>query len=365
MRNWTLAIVLLVAIAAGGAWLLLRSQAAAPSSPSETTEVPPAAFHVTSAQAVSATFAPHIEAFGTVEANPRALAAVAWPAELVVKRVLVVPGQTVAADEPLLEVALSPDAQLQVGLAKQDVHAAEKALAAVQSRFALNLATQQEKLMADAALATAEAKLARAMQATVPPNGLVRATAGGVVRLIAAVAGGIAPAGAPLVTLSRGDGLASDVLRADVGIEPREASALRGGESVELRAMDGDTSAWSGAVDLIQPTLDPISRLRRASVRFTASSAPAIGTPVRAVIALPGEAARIVIPRTAILPTASGDIAYVVAGGLARRRSIVTCGREDARVCVRTGVQVGEFVATSGVADLTDGARVLVLDAKP
>jgi RND family efflux transporter MFP subunit len=365
MRNWTLALVLLLVLGGGAAWLLLRPHAVGPQALAETAEVTPAALHVTLAVAASETFARHLDAFGTVEANPRAMAAVAWPAELIVKRVLVVPGQTVAADEPLLEVALSPDAQLQAGLAKQDVHAAEKALTAVQSRFALNLATQQEKLTADAALATAEAKLARALQATVPPNGFVRATAGGVVRMIAPVAGGIAPAGSPLVTISRGDALAKDVLRADIGVDPREAGALRGGESVELHAIDGDNGVWRGTIDLIQPTLDPISRLRRASVRFTAIPAPATGSPVRARIELPGDASNVVIPRTAVLPTAGGDVAYVIHDGLAERRSLVTCGREDVRVCIRVGVKAGEAVATSGVADLTDGARVLVLQAKP
>lgn len=355
-----------LALVASAVWLLTRqSQGPRPlTQANAAVQVTPSAMHVTLAEAVSQPFAPHIDAFGTIEANPRALSSVAWPAELIVQRVLVVPGQSVAAGQPLLEVALSPDSQLFAGLANQDVHAAEKALAAVQMRFGAHLATLQEKLSAEANLATTQTKLARALQAKVPSAGLVRATEAGTVRVIAAVAGGVAPAGSPLVTLTRGAAVGADLARAEVGVDPLEANTLQGGEAVSIRSTDGDMSVFTGQIDLIQPSIDTTSRLRRVSVRLTSSSVPAVGTPIRAHIVLPNRAG-LIIPRTALLPTADGNAVFVVSKGVASRRFVRLCGREGDTVCISSGIDAGDSIAISGVADLTDGASVIALQANP
>ena len=64
------------------------------------------------------------------------------------------------------------------------------------------------------------------------------------------------------------------------------------------------------------------------------------------------------IPSTAIIGSSLDPEVYVVENGTAKRKRIVTAGRDEGRVAVSEGLTPGETVITSGFISLTDGSPV-------
>ncbi len=83
-------------------------------------------------------------AYGSVVAQPGKTHTVSVAFETRVRHVLVAPGQFVHKNDPLIEIELSPSAQVQFQQAKNAAEAAQKELKQTQERFNLKLATNQE-----------------------------------------------------------------------------------------------------------------------------------------------------------------------------------------------------------------------------
>jgi hypothetical protein len=64
------------------------------------------------------------------------------------------------------------------------------------------------------------------------------------------------------------------------------------------------------------------------------------------------------IPSTAIIGSSLDPEVYVVENGIAKRKRIVTAGRDEGLVAVSQGLAPGAIVVTSGFISLADGAPV-------
>ena len=82
--------------------------------------------------------------YGSVVAQPGKTHTVSIAFETRVRHVLVAPGQFVHENDPLIEIELSPAAQVQFQQAKNAAEAARKELKQTQERFNLKLATNQD-----------------------------------------------------------------------------------------------------------------------------------------------------------------------------------------------------------------------------
>lgn len=138
-----------------------------------------------------------VHGFGVVAPKPSTTSSVSWPVELVVRKIFVVPGYAVASGAPLCEVQPSPDATLQMTLAKQAVESTRAAVETAQARLGLNLGTRLDLQTAEAAASEAQARLQRLTTAPLPADGIIRADFAGVVQAVRAQVGAIIPAGAP------------------------------------------------------------------------------------------------------------------------------------------------------------------------
>ncbi len=65
-----------------------------------------------------------------------------------------------------------------------------------------------------------------------------------------------------------------------------------------------------------------------------------------------------IIPSTAIIGSSLEPEVYVVENGIAKRKRIVTAGRDEGMVAVSQGLAAGETVVTSGFISLADGTPV-------
>src|SRR5437588_12154363 len=97
--------------------------------------------------------------YGSVVAQPGKTHSVSIAFETRVRHILVAPGQFVQENDPLIEIELSPGAQVQFQQAKNAAEAARKELKQTQERFNLKLATNQDLSAAEKTARDAEAQL--------------------------------------------------------------------------------------------------------------------------------------------------------------------------------------------------------------
>ena len=128
-----------------------------------------------------------------------------------------------------LDIEPSPDAKLQVDLARNEFESAQKAFEFMQQRFDLKLATNDQLLQRKQALEQAREKLEsmgrRALDGT-------RAIHAGVEKLISKVGvqeGAIVPAGNTMIEM-----VAENRLEVRMGIEPENIDKVKPGQAVSL-----------------------------------------------------------------------------------------------------------------------------------
>src|SRR5438477_11420235 len=137
--------------------------------------------------------------YGSVVAQPGKTHSVSIAFETRVRHVLVAPGQFVKENDPLIEIELSPAAQVQFQQAKNAAEAAQKELKQTQERFNLKLATNQELSAAEKTARDAEAQLTALQRAGAGGDKRIHSDISGVIAKVDAQDGQIVPAGGPLV----------------------------------------------------------------------------------------------------------------------------------------------------------------------
>src|SRR2546423_11232870 len=160
--------------------------------------------------------------YGSVVAQPGKTHSVSVAFETRVRHILVAPGQFVQENDPLIEIELSPGAQVQFQQAKNAAEAARKELKQTQERFNLKLATNQDLSAVEKTARDAEVQLAS----------LQRAGAGGDNRIHSDIAGAmfkknvqdgqIVAAGSPLIEI-----VAESEIEVKLGLEPEDLSAAQ------------------------------------------------------------------------------------------------------------------------------------------
>ncbi|HEY0778286.1 MAG TPA: efflux RND transporter periplasmic adaptor subunit [Gemmatirosa sp.] len=306
-------------------------------------------------------FAEHVPALGTVVARPGHVAALSAPGPARVARVLVVPGQRVAAGTVLVTLDAAPFAAAEQSASAGLVNA-ERARDRAARLVGEGISPRRDLDQATADLAVAQASAATARRTRALAT--LRSPIGGVVTRLAAVLGAAVDASAPLVEVA--DPSAVDVI---LTVTPSAAARVRPGAAVELRAGQGDATEplGTGRVADVAATVDTTSR--GVSVRVLpsgASRALRIGETVNGDIVVGTRRAAVVIPPAALVPDGEGYRVFVVGdSGVVHSRSITVGGRADSVVEVTGGLRAGERVATAGAFGLEDGARIAGLAPAP
>jgi membrane fusion protein, multidrug efflux system len=361
---WTWTVLLLVGIGIGGAgyWLGHRNGAAAsaaegspgageagePVSPIATVRVAPIR---------RSTIVEEITAYGTVTAPVSEVRVLSVPFEARVTKMLVTPGGTVAANQPLIEVEGSAATALAVEEARNTASAAERDLQLVRQRFEQKLATNSELYTAENGLRTAQARLQSLQKGGAGGPRQLAADVAGIVSKVDVQPGQVVPAGSPLVEVA-----AHNQIEVKLGAEPEDASFLKPGMPVQLRMVsDGNGPAIEGKIRLISQRVDPVTRL----VDVLASLPPDAKLMLDAFVA--GKVAKasadaLVVPREAVLPDNDGGYTlYTVRGGKAVKHSVQVGLQTDRDVQVSgKGLQEGEPAVVVGNYELQDGASVEV-----
>jgi RND family efflux transporter MFP subunit len=339
-----LAAVVLAAVAIVATIVLRRGGEEADAEPTPTAVVTLAPVRVQPVQDV-------VSVYGVVQADPAGSITLAAPKAAIVSRVLVRSGQTVAAGQPLMEIANAPGSEMAYKQAADAVTFGQADLARVQRLYDERLAATDQLTAAKKALADAQATLtAQQKQGAGRARQMIGAPQSGVVTTVSAAAGDHVAQDAPLVVLARADGAA-----VKLGLEPSGKFAV--GQAVTLRPVFGGPPIASRitmvgrAADQVTKTLDAIAPLNGANLP--------IGAAVKGDVVTGAHTGR-VVPRASVVFDETGPHIFLVSGGKAHR-TFVGLGLDYGPDVEITGqLPAGAQVAVEGAYELQDGMAVKV-----
>ncbi len=266
-------------------------------------------------------------------------------AQLVETEATAAEAQRVADRTKLLqEQGSAPQAQADTATANA-VSAAARVQVARQSLES----TRAQLALAEARLENVDLQLSRTE---------VKAPVAGKITARNAKLGAIATAaGQPMFVITRDGALE---LRADVA----ESDILRldEGQPARLRTA-GMSTALEGKVHLVEPTIDPVTRLGRARIAVADPEQLRSGMFVEAEIIV-AERDALAVPLTAVGSTAEGITVMRVRDGVVERVVVTTGIRDGAYVEIVDGLAAGDLVVTKAGAFVRAGDRINpVLDA--
>lgn len=220
-------------------------------------------------------------------------------------------------------------------------------LAAIEAAKAAGDSAAQSSLEAE--LAKLSEDLARA-DLTIRRTEIVAPVAGEISARNADL-GALVGTGQPMFTIIR-DGVLE--LMADVS----EADLLRlqAGQKAALKLV-GANGEIAGSVRLVEPTINPQTRLGRVRVAFDDSSQVRAGMFVEAAISVT-ERETLAVPVTAVGRYDGKPTVMVIADGMAERREVQTGIREGGWVEIASGIVAGETIVTKAGAFVRNGDKV-------
>lgn len=167
-----------------------------------------------------------------------------------------------------------------------------------------------------------------------------------------AVIGSVASAaGAPMFSIIRDNALE---LKADVA--EIDLMHLAVGQKANLRLV-GTNEILTGTIRLVEPTIDPQTRLGRVRIAIDDSSQVRSGMFVEAEI-LVAEKTTLAVPVTAVGSAASVTTVMKVTDGVVQRIDVETGIRDRGWVEIKSGLAVGDVVVTKAGAFVRDGDRI-------
>lgn len=253
-------------------------------------------------------------------------------------------------------------AKADLATAKADLELAEVNAERSRSLFEKNITSKAQMQQANAALATATAKVDAAQTALANAEQTLsytelKATRDGVVSAVGANEGQVVSAGQMTMTVM------SDAERDAVFDVPEKIIGMNLGDPVvEITLMSDPAVKASGRVREVTPSADPTTRTYRVKVALDESGQKMpFGSAVTGSLML--NAKKLVRLPASALTQNNGKTAVFVfdpAAKTVRYRDVRIERYADTTILVADGLAQGDLVATSGVAKLRDGEAVLL-----
>ena len=364
MKIWVAGLLVIVGVAVGaggGYWLGHRGASGGmeetPGGDDKKTEVTAS---VVVASIRKSTIAEQITSYGAVVAPANEVRVVSVPFESRVTRILVSPGETVAAGTPLIEVEGSAATMLALEEAQNTLTASQRDLQLVKGRIEQRLATNSELYTAENAMTLAKGRLASLQKGGAGGPRELNSEAAGIVGKVDVQVGQVVAIGSPLVEVA-----AHNQIEVKLGVGPQDITFLKSGEVVHLhRISDGDAPAVDGRIRLIGQRVDPMTRLVDVMVSLPPEAKFILEEFVMGLITKASTDA-LVAPREAVLPDENGYTLFTVKDGKAVKHSIRIGLQNDRDVqVIGDGLQDGEPVVVIGNYELQDGMAVQVQRAE-
>jgi len=298
------------------------------------------------------TFANRAEAIGTLEANERA--DLTLSASDRVTAVYFEDGQRVKAGKTLVSLAQREQSALVEG-AEAELAQASQELARLEPLAAQGAVSKAELDVARRNANAAAAQL-RAVQSRQRDRVLV-APFDGVLGFRQVSVGSLVRPGDVVATL-----IDDSVMRLDFAVPSTFLGSLKPGLTIEARSDDLPGVTFTGTVDSINNSIDPVTRSVRvramipnADGRLKAGMFVAVS-----LLAEPREA--LSVPETALQPIGPETFVWTLSdspsGQVAKRVKVEAGFRQDGRIEILAGLEPGQRVVTEGALRLREGGAV-------
>lgn len=180
----------------------------------------------------------------------------------------------------------------------------------------------------------------------------VKAPVAGEITARNAVIGSVASAaGAPMFSIIRDGALE---LKADVS--EVDLLHIAAGQKTEMRLV-GTPTRLTGTIRLVEPTIDPATRLGRARIEVDDPSQVRSGMFVDAEV-LVAERDTLAVPVTAVGSADEGSTVMKVSDGMVNRVPVTLGIRDKGWVEITSGLEPGDAVVTKAGAFVRDGDRI-------
>jgi len=307
---------------------------------------------VTVAPVTSHTIQDVVSIYGVVQADPAGAMTLAAPRAVIITRVLVRPGETVAAGQALIEVTNAPASDLAYKQATDAVAFAQADLARVQRLYNERLVASDQLGAAQKALADAQGVAAsQASQGAGRASQTLTASQAAIVTSIPVAAGDHVAQDAPMMVLARAG---AGVVR--LGLEPG-SGRIAAGQAVTLRPIAGGP-AIASRISMIGRTVDPATKTLDGIAPLNGASLP-IGAAVQGDIIM-GAHNGLIIPRAAVVFDETGPHVFIVSAGKARRVFVEVGADQGDGIEIKGQVAAGAMVAVEGAYELQDGMALKV-----
>lgn len=165
--------------------------------------------------------------------------------------------------------------------------------------------------------------------------------------------GVMAQPGSPLFTIAE-----AGPLELQVNVPEQELSHLKVGAPVRVESAAFPGQVFTGKIREVSPSVDPQTRQIKAKIDLGKGGPLKVGMFVRGTIETESRTG-LVVPATAIQTDGSQAFVYLDEEGKAKRVSVTTGVRQDAKVEVISGLNTGAPVVVEGGAFLKDGAKIV------
>lgn len=183
----------------------------------------------------------------------------------------------------------------------------------------------------------------------------VRAPFSGTIGLRAVSLGGYLSSQSPIATLRQ-----TDPIKLDFDVPERHAGRVRIGDVVSFR-VEGSAERHQATVYALEPGIASETRTLRARARGpNPDGALRPGGFAQVTLTLREIPDALMVPTTALMPSAERTLVYLIRDGVAVHRPVQTGIRTADRVQILSGVEAGDSVVTSGLQLLQPGAAVRV-----
>lgn len=290
-------------------------------------------------------------AYGSAVPAINASMSMSVQAEGRVMRILATPGEAVHTGQTLLEFHLSAAASSTYSQAVSALKLAREEQIRTVRLLEQQLATREQKALADKAASDAQNALdALEHETGGKPQQTLTAPFDGVVATIPVAQGDRIAAGATLLTLTRTNGLV-----VTVGIEPSERGRLKLGQDVEVESLGDAAVKHMGKLARIDRSLNPKTRLVDADIAIADEMLQ--GEAFRAGIEV-GKLQGWLVPRDAVLDDDEGAYLFQVDGSKAVRVNVKRIGRDEETAVVDGPLDVRREVVLLGNYQLENGMAV-------
>lgn len=148
-------------------------------------------------------------------------------------------------------------------------------------------------------------------------------------------------------------------LKIDFSVPERYSSMVRIGDELEFR-VSGKSDYYTAKVYAIEPRIDPSTRTLQIRAKCGYHKELIPGSFANVQFKLKETDNALLVPSVSIVPELKGQRVYLYRGGIVTPQNVEIGIREETRVQIVSGLNIGDTVITSGILQIRPGSQVSI-----